>query len=95
MAADISLAVPLPPDMSARPKIDLAAVFAIFAVAMLVFLSFGIVADLLVIIAARALGAPDAVTWTAGAFGALAVTALSLWAGYDTWRRSLETNSAN
>lgn len=85
MAADISLAAGQPPLPGARPKLDSVGMIGIVAVTFLIFCSFGIVVDLFVIIAARAMGAPEAVTWTAGALGAVVMFGLSAWAGYETW----------
>jgi len=86
MSADISLAAPQPPRLSARPKIGFGAVVAIFAMTMLIFSSFGIVADLMVVVAMRALGAEPEVIWIAGAAGAAVVLALSFWNACSVWR---------
>ncbi len=85
MAADISLAAGQPPLPGARPKLDSAGAIGIVAVTLLIFCSFGIVVDLFVIIAVKSLGAPDPLTWSAGALGAVVMFGLSAWAGYETW----------
>lgn len=86
MAADISLAAPQPPRLSARPKIGFGAVVAILAMTMLIFSSFGIVADLFIVIGARAVGASPDVAWSAGAAGAVAMLVLSFWNACSVWR---------
>ncbi len=86
MAADISLAAPLPPHMPARQNLDTAAVVGIFVVTFLTFCSFGLIADLLVVVGFRAMGASESVMWSAGGFGGVAILGLSIWLGYVVWR---------
>ncbi len=89
MAADISLAAP-PPDLPAHGKQVAGALVAAVAVTVLAFCSFGLVLDLMVVVAVRAMGAPDVLIWTAGGLGAVAALCLSAWIGSLAWRQEME-----
>ncbi|MBO6947173.1 MAG: hypothetical protein JJ855_04255 [Rhodospirillales bacterium] len=89
MNADISLTAPEPPRLSAHRNHIAGAIVAAVAVTILALCSFGLVMDLMVVVAVRMMGAPDAMVWAAGGIGSLGALAFSMWVGWQAWQHEL------
>ena len=89
MNADISLIAPEPPRLSAHRNHIVGAAVAAVSVTILALCSFGLVMDLMVVVAARMMGAPDAMIWVAGGVGSLGALVFSMWVGRMAWQYEL------